>query len=137
MSQAFQRQDASLNISKTLPASATVAYSTPIDLRHGLRGQPLHEVELEVGAPALSVSQLANASTMTYKLQHAVDLAFTSPIDLDLQVIIQTGAGGVGAAAATKRVRLPSDTLRYVRLAATNSAAADASGASMTLTPKF
>lgn len=135
--QAFQRQDASLNISKTLPAGAATVHSDPIDLKHGLRGQPLHEFELEIGAPALAVGQLANGSTMTYKLQTSVDSAFTSPIDLDLQVIVQTGAGGAGAAAATKRVRLPSDTKRYVRLSATNSAAADASAASMTLTPKF
>ena len=47
-------------------------------------------------------------------------------------VIVQTGAGGVGAAAATAQLALPSGVNRYVRVKATNSGSADASAKSLT-----
>jgi len=51
-------------------------------------------------------------------------------------VLVQTGAGGAGAAAATARFAIPSDCERYVRVTATNSGTGDASGASMTVNLK-
>lgn len=56
-----------------------------------------------------------------------------------MRVIVQTGAGGVGAAAATFRFRLPQVTKRYIGFVITPSAnsTGDASGVSATFEPCF
>jgi hypothetical protein len=65
------------------------------------------------------------------------DSAFGSPTSIYGTVLTQTGAGGVGAAAATKRVALPSDCERYIRVAATADTNLDASAKSMTVNVMF
>jgi hypothetical protein len=126
-------KDASLKQTRALPSGAATVNSSAIDLVTSSRANNLG-LELLISAPALAVGQLANASTMKYKLQHDTDSAFGTAENLcGIETIVQTGAGGVGAAAATKRVALPSDCKRYVRLVVTNSAAADASAATATL----
>jgi len=52
-------------------------------------------------------------------------------------VIVQLGAGGAGAAAATFTARLPVDVKRYVRVKAVGSVAGDASAASLTFEVLF
>jgi hypothetical protein len=69
---------------------------------------------------------------MKYGVQCDSDSAFGSPKTLALEALVQTGAGGAGAAAATARFRLPTDCERYVRVSAVNSAAGDASDKSVT-----
>lgn len=129
----FNRRDAKLTQSKALPGSATTVYSDPIDLGHNASGDVLFDGEFLITAPACLVGQLANTETLNYSLQSAVDLAFSSPVPLSGNVITQTGAGGAGAAGATKRVRPPSDCNRYVRLAITKTGSTDASSKSATL----
>ncbi|MCY2968426.1 MAG: hypothetical protein NT069_33175, partial [Planctomycetota bacterium] len=95
-------------------------------------GDFVAQVELLISAPALAVGQLANGSTMKYDVVMSVNSDLSSPTIIAKEVIVQTGAGGAGAAAATARFRLPTNCARYVGVKATNSAAADASAASLT-----
>lgn len=128
--------DASLVETFALPNGAASTTSDAIQV--GVTGEDfVAMVELLITAPLLVVGDLANAATMTYTVQHSDDAAFTVPVDLYGICLTQTGAGGVGAAAATKRVRLPTDVKPYVRLKATNSGAGDASDKSASLSLLF
>lgn len=129
----FLMKDANLKQTKALPTGASSVTSSPIDLETSTRGDFLANVEFLLSAPALAVGQLANASTMTYIIEHDTDSAFGTAATLIDKAIVQTGAGGVGAAAATYRFRVPTNVKRYIRAKATNSAAADASASSLTL----
>lgn len=133
----FGVKDASLSVTKALPNGANTIYTDGIDLGHGSKGDFLANCELLIEAPLLVVGDLANAATMKYSIQHDTDSAFGSAVTLLPDVLTQTGAGGVGAAAATKRVRLPSDVNRYVRVMAVNSGAGDASDKSVTVGLRF
>jgi len=134
---AYGLQDAALNVSKALPAGAAAVNSDGIDLRKSSLGAHLADVEFILTAPALATGDLGDTHTMTYKIQMDDDAAFGSPTDLMEDVIIQTGAGGAGAAGATYRFRVPSNVERYIRFVATASNADDASGKSATLEPVF
>ena len=134
---AYGMQDASLNVSKALPAGAEAVNSDGIDLRKSTLGEHLADVEFVLSAPALATGDLGDSHTMKYKIQMDNDSAFGSPTDLMVDVIIQTGAGGAGAAAATYTFKLPSNVERYIRFVATASNADDASGKSATLEPSF
>ena len=127
-------KDADLIITKALPNGAASTATDGIDLGHGANGDWLADVEFEVSAPALTTAEQPDDKTMTYIIEHDTDSAFGSAATLIDRVIVQTGAGGAGADAATKRVRLPSDCNRYIRLKATGSATGNSSTKSMTLT---
>ena len=124
-------KDYGARITKTLPASNTVAYTAAIDLGHDATGRVPVGTEILIEAPALAVGELSNAATMTYVVQHDTDSAFGTAVSLYGTVLTQTGASGAGAAAATKRVALPSDCKRYIRVAATANTNLDASAKSM------
>jgi len=129
-------KDASLVKSFALPNGAGSTYSAAIQV--ATVGEDfVAMMELLITAPALAVGDLGNADTMTYIVQHSDDEAFTSPVDLYGVCLTQTGAGGIGAVAATKRVRLPTDVKPWVRLKATNSDANDASDKSASLSLLF
>lgn len=128
----FLRQDVKLTQSKALPNGAASVNSTGFDLGLGPQGDFLAEVELKVSAPALAVGELANGDTMTYIVQHDTASDFSGATTLFDNLIVQTGAGGVGAAAATATVSLPVDVKRYVRIKATNSGLGNASAKSLT-----
>lgn len=132
-----QIKDALLSQSIALPTGASSVNTAPIDLEQTSRADFVAGVDILIEAPILAVGELANGSTMTYTLQHDTDVAFGSAVDLYPGVLVQTGAGGNGAAAASKRVALPSDVKRYIRLRATNSAAANASAKSATIGLRF
>ena len=125
-------QDAQLTKTKALPNGAATIYTDGIDLGVSANGRHLAQCELEISAPALATADLGDAATMKYSVEMDTDSAFGSATALFTDVLTQTGAGGAGAAAATKRVRLPSDVERYVRVKAVNSAAGDASDKSVT-----
>lgn len=129
----FLMKDANLKVTKALPNGAASVTSNGIDLMESTRGDFVADVEWLLSAPALAVGQLANGSTMTYIIEHDTDVAFGTAATLIDKAIVQTGAGGVGDAAKTYRFRLPTTVKRYIRAKATNSAAADASAASLTL----
>jgi len=132
MTLAIKDDDPSLKKTVALPASDTTVASAGIDLGHGGNGDFAARAELLVSAPALAVGELANASTMIYDVYHDTASDFGSEALLHSAVITQTGAGGAGAGAAEKRVALPVDVHRYIRVKATNSVDADASAKSLT-----
>ena len=128
----FAVKDTLLKATKALPNGAATVYSDGLDLGHGSRGDFLAAADFKVSAPALATAQLPDTKTMTFSIQHDDDAAFGTVADLYPGVIVQTGADGAGAAAATFTARLPVDVKRYVRVKAVNSGAGDASGASLT-----
>lgn len=133
-------RDASLQVTKALPNGAADIYTDGIDLGGSSRAQfdGGHRAELLIEAPALATADLGDGATMKYEVQHDTDSAFGTAESLyGTPNLTQTGAGGAGAAAATKRVALPTDVKRYVRVKATNSAAGDASDKSVTVSLVF
>jgi hypothetical protein len=123
-------RDAELQVTKALPNGAATVNSGSIDLEHSTNGVHVADCELLIEAPALATADLPDTKTMTYDVEHSDDDSSFS--DLANGVLVQTGADGAGAAAATARVRLPSTVKRYVRVVATNSGTGDASDKSMT-----
>ena len=128
----FAVKDALLKVTKALPNGAATVYSDGIDLGHGGKGDFLANAEVKISAPALTTTQQPDAKTLTYTIQHDDAAAFGTVADLYPGVIVQLGAGGAGAAAATFTARLPVDVKRYVRVKAVGSATGDASAASLT-----
>lgn len=127
--------DAQFSVTKALPNGAAAVNSDSIDLAHSTNGLHLADCELKINAPALATAALPDTKTMTYKVEDSADdSSFATIADA---VIVQTGAGGAGAAAAEKRFRFPSTVRRYVRVTATNSGAGDASGSSLTANLMF
>ncbi len=117
----FGRSDYALSESKALPAAASSSVVTdPIDLMH--KRQFLADMELVLKAPALDTTQLPDTRTVTYILETDDNAAFGSPKTIAASFIVQTGAGGVGAAKTENRTRLPSNVERYVRAKATTGA---------------
>jgi hypothetical protein len=128
--------DATLKSTDALPdaASATVG-GTPIDLGPitGISARS-EKVEALLSVPALTTVMLPDAKTMTYSIEAASDSAFTNPITLAGSCIVQTGAGGAGAAANTFRMKIPGNCARYLRAKAVSGAlTTDASSLKMTL----
>ena len=121
--------DQSLKVTTALPNGAVSVTGTAIDLES--TAEFLADVEFEVFAPALTVTQLGDTQTITYIVETASEPTFSSPTTFISSLFVQTGAGGVGAATNTKRFRLPTTTLRYVRIKATKTGATNASTASM------
>jgi len=132
-------KDASLKVTRALPASTTAVTSTSIDTGKGSRGDQPGSVEFLLSAPVVTTAQLPDAKTFTYKIIHSDNADLSSPADLILSAIVQTGAGAAGAAAATYKFRLPTGAKRYLGFVVTPSASGtgDASGASSTLEALF
>lgn len=122
--------DASLKKTTVLSVNAAATNSAGIDLGHSTKGIAPGDMELLITAPAMAIAELADAQTLTYALIHDTDSAFGSPVVLLDNLIVQTGAGGAGAAAATKQIRLPSNTNRYIRVRVTATEAKDKSAKS-------
>jgi hypothetical protein len=130
---AYDLKDVQLKVTKALPNGAASTTSDGFDLGHGTRGDVVAGFELKITAPALGATPLPDSKTMIFIIEHDTASGFGTVATLLDRVIIQTGAGGAGAAAATKIVKLPVDTNRYVRVKATGSASGDASGSSFTV----
>lgn len=131
-------RDASLIKTTALPNGANTIYTDGIDLG-ALSGRGIRDgfCELLIEAPALVVGDLADAATMKYSIQMDDDSAFGSATVVAPDVIVQTGAGGAGAAAASYRWRIPSNCERYIRVRAVNSGAGNASDKSVTMSLLF
>lgn len=119
----YNLKDLQLDKTTALPASAASAQSSGIDLMNSANGDFVADLEVTVDAPALTTTELPDGKTMTYVIQHDTDVAFGTVADL-VTIGTQTGAGGVGAAAATYRAHLPTNVKRYIRAKATLVAAA-------------
>ncbi len=123
-------RDLELQVTKSLPNGATTEHSDSIDLGDTSTSVFVADCEMLIEAPALATAELGDAATMTYDVEHSDDdETFETLADT---VLVQTGADGEGADANEARLRLPSTVRQYVRVAATNSAAGDASDSSMT-----
>lgn len=136
----FLAKDADTGLTKTtaLPASGTnPAASAGIDLGVGVRGIVPGDMELLIEAPAMTTTELADAATIVYSIYHDTASNFGTETLLLDRLIVQTGADSAGAAAATKRIRLPADTSRYIRVKATPSASTDKSAKSFTISLLF
>ena len=103
-------KDANLIKTTALPAAAGTAHSEVIDLMQG----PYQEAQFEVELAFPALPSLADGKSATATLEDSEDGASFAAIAA-LEPLTLTGAGGDGAAAATRKVRLPSDTRRYLR----------------------
>ena len=139
-------QDALVSITGALPAGATTTKTAALDLGvnagtyvTGQHSDFVALVEFELDVPALAVGALPNSDSITYALVGSnTDSTLASPTTLIPELAIQTGAGGVGAAALAQRFRLPSGVTRYIGVTATGSASGvAASGSNMTVNPFF
>jgi hypothetical protein len=103
--------DAVLTKRVNLPAANASAVTASIYL--GRAGDPILEnAELKVSLPA--TPDLVDAKTVTVTLKDSADDITFAAIP-ELATLVVTGAGGAGAAAAERIVRLPSSTRPYVR----------------------
>lgn len=127
------RKDATHIITRALPNGANTVNSTAIDLELGANADFVGNQELLISAPALATADLPDTKTMKYHVVHDDDSDISDGTVLASEVIVQTGAGGAGAAAATARFRLPSNVKRYVGLRAVNDGTGDASDKDATL----
>ena len=133
--------DANYKVTTALPASASATVNgTSLDLGDAISGLPFvttETVNVQVLAPALSTTIAPDTRTMSYVLADSADnSSFTAIGTLATQV--QTGAGGVGAAAATYTFKLPPNTRRYIRLQITSGGSTtDASATTATLQLAF
>lgn len=140
--ESYNVQDASASLSLALPNAASTTVNSAAGFDTGettaLAVQP-GSFEFLLTAPALSTTILPDTRTMTYSVIAADDAAMSVNVTvLILGLITQTGAGGVGAAAATARYRLPSVCQRYIGLRITSGASTtDASAKTATLNPVF
>jgi hypothetical protein len=132
--------DQSLTQTGALPNGAASSNTTAIDLGLNTTWADVEaEMEFEVDAPVLTTAQLANGSTMSYSVWMSATANLASPVLIYQNIIVQTGAGGVGAPAATARFKLsaepggPGSGLRYLFAQAINSGPGNCSGTAMIL----
>lgn len=136
-------QDANLSTNTALSASTngTATQATGIDTEASTLSDFVALTEFLVSAPALNTTQLPNAATMTYAVIASANSNLAGSTTIQSSVIVQTGAGGNGAAAATARVRLPTNigvTGRYIGLTAVGAASSgNCSAATMNLKALF
>ena len=128
-------KDTQLKSTRALPAAASATVDgAAIDLGHGSFGDFVAQTEFKLSAPAVDATMAPDTRTFTYSIIHSDSADLSSPTVLYPSVIVQTGAGGVGAAAASHTCRLPVDVKRYVGARIVSGAATgDASSVSATL----
>jgi hypothetical protein len=131
-------RDANLEVTRALPnGAATVTSATAIQVKSEAALELQADVELELSAPALTTALNADAATVKYSIVHgnAADLSDAAVLAGD--VLVQTGAGGAGSAAATARYKLPSTCKKYVGMRIVKSGSGDATALSATLSMRF
>lgn len=129
--------DGNLKKLKALPSGASATTTDAIDTGEGSTGTFTVDCELLIEAPAVTTGMLGDAATIKYDVVTSANADLSSSVTIAKEVLVQTGAGGAGAAANSARFRLPTNTLRYVGVKATKSATGDASTVSMTASLKF
>jgi len=129
----YNLRDGLLKQTAALAASAGATQTTAFDLGESSRGDLVARMELLITAPVLTTTQLPDGKTVTYSVEQSTDNFVSNTVVLADKLLIQTGASGAGAAAATQRYRPPTNVSRYLRVKATTGAAAgDCSAASLT-----
>ena len=105
-------KDAKFIATKALPAAAASNQTTAFDL--GTRSGFLpEEIECQIVVPA--TPSLVDAKTITLTIKDSADNNTFAAIP-GVGAVVITGADGVGAAATTVTLRLPSTTRRYLYL---------------------
>ena len=106
--------DANLEKSIALPNGAATVTADGLDLGNTINGDFVARCELQIVGPLLAVGELANGSTMSYDIYHAVSSDFSDEVLLAGSVLVQTGAGGVsevlgknGRAITARRINAP------------------------------
>lgn len=113
---------------KALPAAGASASTSSLQLN---TGPHIEGFEIRVEIPALP--SLADTKKATTTLEDSADNVTFAAIP-ELATIVQTGAGGAGAAAALREVRLPSSFRGYLRATvAVEAAGGDNTAKSLTL----
>lgn len=135
MGNSYGVRDAATKLTKALPnGAASTTPSAGIDLQNSSRGDFSADVEFLLSAPALTTGEAPDTRTCTYDIIHSDNADLSSPVTLMPGVIVQTGAGGAGAAAATYRFKAPTNVKRYLGCKATGGTSfGNASGKNMTL----
>lgn len=105
--------DANLTKTKALPAAAAGNNTDSIDLGQTTLGPLADEMEFVVEIEA--TPSLVDDKTITLTIKDSADDSTYAAIP-SLATLVQTGAGGAGAAAASRRYKLPPTTRRYVRV---------------------
>ena len=133
----FQRADSLLNRTKALPVGATTVVAAAIDLQQNGTGSFVADVEFQLDAPLLTAAELPDTKTITYSVLASANADMSSPDVIHAAILTQTGDGVDGAAAATAKFTVTSETKRYISVKAVGVATVAASTKSLTLTPKF
>lgn len=136
----YNVRDADLRKTRALPASASATVDGAIiDLGQTTNGRLLADFDFLLTAPAVNATMAPDTRTFTYSILTSANSDLSSPTVVQPGVIVQTGAGGAGAASTTYRFRLPSSaTARYVGVRVVSGAStADASTVSATLEALF
>ena len=92
------------NLQAIAPAPAASNHSLSATIKNGDVADLIPQVLAFIDAPALSVSQLPDAATLTFTFLECSDGALSSVLASTV-IGVQTGAGGVGAAAASFAAR--------------------------------
>lgn len=101
-------KDAELFKSKSLPAAGASASTASIQVGPGV------PESLQVKFAVEAVPSLADTKKCTTTLEHSDDDATFVAIP-ELATIVQTGAGGAGAAADSRTVYLPPSVKKFIR----------------------
>jgi hypothetical protein len=131
----YALKDTQAKGTRALPgAASTTVDGAAIDLGHGSFGDFVAPCEFKLSAPAVTTTMAPDTRTFTYSILHSDNADLSSPTVLLASVIVQTGAAGAGAAAATFTFRPPVDVKRYLGARVVSGAStADASTVSATL----
>lgn len=113
-------QDADLNREKALPAANATASTASVDLGSTNPGAGLEPVEVEFAVEALP--SLVDTKKCTLTMEDSADDSSFAAIAA-LATLVSTGASGAGAAANSRRIKLPPNVRRYVRVSAAVEAA--------------
>jgi hypothetical protein len=105
--------DQSLVKSIALPAAAAANNTASVNLGSKTLGPVADFVELEIFIGATAA--LVDTKTITLTVKDSADDSSFAAVP-SLATLVQTGAGGAGAAAATRRVRLPGSTRQFLRV---------------------
>lgn len=132
----FNVRDQDLRKTRALPSAAsTTVDGAAIDLGQTTNGRLVADFDFELVAPAVNATMAPDTRTFTYSVITSANSDLSSPTVVNSGIIVQTGAGGAGAATATAKFRLPSSTTaRYVGVRVVSGAStADASSVSAVL----
>jgi hypothetical protein len=122
----------SITSTANLPNGATTVTGAPQDLTSfamflGDSGQ------ITITAPALTTAELPDGQTMTYSIEGYKDSSFHDPVPLLPAAVVQTGAGGAGAAGQSVTLSIPRKLLRWLRVSIVNSGAGNPSAKTVSL----